>query len=87
MSHVQQGKNTFYKSQSFVSCVQICSLSQHNSQQDQPHNINIKIVHSTPPIMKKYADILLHYRWLFIKGNVIMSEWGIFGVEIFLCYS
>ena len=36
---------------------------------------------------KKYAEILLHYRWLFIKGNVIIGEWGIFGVEIFLHYS
>ena len=33
---------------------------------------------------KKYAEILFHYRWLFFKGNVIIGEWGIFGVEIFL---
>ena len=26
---------------------------------------------------KKYAEILLHYRWLFIKGNVFIGEWGI----------
>ena len=45
MCHVQQGKHTFCKPQSFVPCTQICSLSQHNSQQDQPHNIDIKIVH------------------------------------------
>ena len=31
---------------------------------------------------KKYVKILLHYRWLFIKGNVIIGECGIFGVEI-----
>ena len=31
--------------------------------------------------------ILLHYRWLFIKGNVFISEWGKSGVEIFLHYS
>ena len=37
--------------------------------------------------MKKYVEILLHYRQLFIKGDVIIGEWGIFGVEIFLCYS
>ena len=50
--------------------------------------INSNNIHSTLPIMKKkYAEILLHYRWLFVKGNVIIGEWGIFGVEIFLCYS
>ena len=27
----------------------------------------------------KYAEILLHYRWLFIKGDIIIGEWGIFG--------
>ena len=31
--------------------------------------------------------ILLHYRWFFVKGNIFISEWGIFGVEIFLRYS
>ena len=36
---------------------------------------------------KKYAEILLHYRQLFIKGDVIIGEWEIFGVEVFLCYS
>ena len=45
-------------------------------------------IHSTLPIMKKkYAEILLHYRQLFVKGDVIIGEWGIFGVEIFHCYS
>ena len=40
-------------------------------------------IHSTLPITKKkYAEILLHYRWLFVKGDIIISEWGIFGVEI-----
>ena len=29
----------------------------------------------------KYAEILLHYRWLFIKGDVFIGEWGIFGAE------
>ena len=43
MSHVQQGKHTFSKPQSFVSCTQICSFSQHNSPQAQPHDIDIKI--------------------------------------------
>ena len=38
------------------------------------------IIHPTQPIIKKYVEILLHYRWLFIKGNVIIGEWGIFGV-------
>ena len=36
---------------------------------------------------KKYAEILLCYRWLFIKGDVITGEWGIFGAGIFLHYS
>ena len=27
------------------------------------------------------------YRWLFIKGNVFIGEWGIFGAEVFLHYS
>ena len=45
------------------------------------------MVHSTPPIMKKkYAEILLHYRWLFIQGDLFIGEWGIFGAEVFLCY-
>ena len=36
---------------------------------------------------KKYADIFLYYRWLFIKGDIIISEREIFGVEVFLHYS
>ena len=45
-------------------------------------------LHSTLPIMKKkYAEILLHYRWLFVKGDVIIGEWEIFSAEVFLCYS
>ena len=28
---------------------------------------------------KKFVEILLHYRWLFIKADVIIGEWGIFG--------
>ena len=36
---------------------------------------------------KKYAEILLHYRQLFIKGDVFIGEWSIFGAEVFLCYS
>ena len=35
---------------------------------------------------KKYAEILLHYRWLFVKGDVFIGEWGIFGAEVFLHY-
>ena len=31
---------------------------------------------------KKYAEILPHYRQLFIKGDVFIGERGIFGVEI-----
>ena len=45
-------------------------------------------VHSTPPITeKKYAEILLRYRQLFVKGEVFISEWGIFSAEVFLRYS
>ena len=29
---------------------------------------------------------LLHYKQLFIKGDVILGEYNIFGVEIFLRY-
>ena len=36
---------------------------------------------------KKYVEILLHYRQLFIKGDVIVGKWELFGVEVFLCYS
>ena len=36
---------------------------------------------------KKYVEILPHYSWLFIKGDVFIGEWGIFGAEVFLRYS
>ena len=36
---------------------------------------------------KKNVEIFLHYRWLLIKGDVIVGEWEIFGVDVFLCYS
>ena len=36
---------------------------------------------------KKYAEILLHYRQHFVKGDAIIHELGIFGAEIFLHYS
>ena len=35
---------------------------------------------------KKYAEILLRYRQLFIKCNVFIGERGIFGAEVFLHY-
>ena len=35
---------------------------------------------------KKYAEILLHYRWLFFKDDVFIGERSIFGAEVFLCY-
>ena len=35
---------------------------------------------------KKYVEIFLCYRQLFIKGNIIIGEWEIFGAEVFLCY-
>ena len=36
---------------------------------------------------KKYAEIFLHYRWLFIKGNVFTGELEMVGAQVFLCYS
>ena len=45
-------------------------------------------VHSTPSITKKkYAEILLRYRRLFVQGDVFIGEWGIFGAKVFLPYS
>ena len=35
----------------------------------------------------KKVEIFLHYRWLFIKGDIFIGEWEIFGAEFFLCYS
>ena len=32
-------------------------------------------------------EVFLYYRWLFIKGNVIIGEWEIFGAEVFHRYS
>ena len=44
-------------------------------------------IHSTPPVTKKYAEILLHYmQQLFIKGDVFIGKRGIFGAEVFLHY-
>ena len=36
---------------------------------------------------KKIWGDLLHYRQLFVKGNLFIGEWGIFGADIFLRYS
>ena len=36
---------------------------------------------------KKFAEIFLHYRWLFIKVDIFIGEWHIFGVEVFLHHS
>ena len=36
---------------------------------------------------KKYAEILLRYRQLFVKGDVFIGEWDVFGAEVFLRYS
>ena len=36
---------------------------------------------------KKIAEILLHYGWLFIKGDIFIGVCGIFGTDGFLCYS
>ena len=45
-------------------------------------------IHLTLPITKKkYAENLLHYTQLFLKGNVFIGEWGLFGADVFLRYS
>ena len=31
---------------------------------------------------KKYAAIFLCYRWLFIKCDIFIGEWAIFGAEV-----
>ena len=36
---------------------------------------------------KKYAEILLCYRRLFVKGDAFIGEWSIFGTKVFLHYS
>ena len=35
---------------------------------------------------KKYVEILLCFRWLYVKDDVFIGERGIFGAEVFLCY-
>ena len=32
---------------------------------------------------KKYMEIFHHYKWLFIKGDIFIGEWGIFGTKVF----
>ena len=44
-------------------------------------------IHSTLPKTKKYVEIFLQYRWLFIKGAIIVGEWEMVGTEVFLHYS
>ena len=49
--------------------------------------LHFQIIHSTLPITKKkYAEILLHYRCLFVKDDVFIGKRGIFGAEVFLRY-
>ena len=36
---------------------------------------------------EKNVEILPRYRQLFVKGDVFIGEWGIFGAEVFLRYS
>ena len=31
---------------------------------------------------KKYVEVFLHYRQLFIKGDIFIGEWEIFGAEV-----
>ena len=48
----------------------------------------LRSVHSTPPITKiKYTEIFLRYRQLFVKCDVFIGEWEIFGTEVYLHYS
>ena len=63
------------------------------------HNLNVKSIYMAHTFFynnictlnsaynEKNVEIFLHYRQLFVKGNIFIGEWGIFGVEIFLCYS
>ena len=37
--------------------------------------------------MKKYVEIFVCYRCLFVMGDIIIGEWEIFGAEVFLRYS
>ena len=39
------------------------------------------------PLTKNMWKFCFINFWLFIKGDIIIGEWGIFGVENFLCYS
>ena len=58
-------------------------LLDYSTPQNSNHTAKVcPKIHSTLSIMKKpYTEILLHYRQLFIKGKIIICEWGIFGVE------
>ena len=48
----------------------------------------IEQIHPTLPEMKKkYVEIFLHYRQVFVKGDIFIGEWEIFGAEVFLHYS
>ena len=57
-----------------------------NNYNNNSKNINLHTLNSAYN-KKKYAEILLHYRWVFIKGNVFIGEWDIFGAGVFLHYS
>ena len=35
---------------------------------------------------KKYVEICLRYRQLFVRDDVFIGEWKIFGAQVFLCY-
>ena len=51
------------------------------------HTVTLHIYTLNPTYNeKKYAEILLHYRQLFIKDNVFIGERSIFGAEVFLCF-
>ena len=51
------------------------------------HNVKDDIHNTLNSAYNKKMEIFLHYRWLFIKGNVFIGEWEIFDAEVFLCYS
>ena len=77
--HLQKGS---------VLCISLSVSFQSSVRGGGALTLSVVNVHSTLHITKKkYAEFLLHYRWLFVKGNVFVGEWGIFGAEVFLHYS
>ena len=66
-------------------CKYLNDLDDNDNEQIKT-NIKDLITLSSAYNEKKYAEILLRYRQLFIKGDVFISERGVFGAEVFLRY-